>query len=45
MTMTTDSNKAVMSRFLEFINNANETLAHELISPAAIFHVRVVLNL
>lgn len=37
--MTIESNKAVMSRFLEFINSASEMLAKELISPAAIFHV------
>lgn len=37
--MTTESNKQVMSRFLEFINTANETLAQELISPDAVFHV------
>lgn len=37
--MTTESNKQVMSRFLEFINTASETLAQELISPDAIFHV------
>lgn len=37
--MTTESNKQVMSRFLEFINTASEALADELISPDAVFHV------
>ena len=37
--MATESNKQVMSRFLEFINTASEALAQELISPDAIFHV------
>jgi steroid delta-isomerase-like uncharacterized protein len=37
--MTTESNKQVMSRFLEFINSASEALAQELISPDAVFHV------
>ena len=37
--MTAETNKIVMSRFLEFINTASESLAQELISPAAIFHV------
>ncbi|NWB99620.1 ester cyclase [Pseudomonas gingeri] len=37
--MTTESNKQVMLRFLTFINTASETLARELISPDAIFHV------
>jgi len=37
--MTTESNKQVMSRFLEFINTASTALAQELISPDAVFHV------
>ena len=37
--MTAESNKIVMGRFLEFINTASESLAQELISPNAIFHV------
>ena len=37
--MTTESNKQVMSRFLDFINTASEALADELISPDAVFHV------
>ena len=37
--MTTETNKIVMRRFLEFINTASEKLAQELISPDAIFHV------
>jgi len=37
--MTAETNKIVMSRFLEFINTASEILAQELISPNAIFHV------
>ncbi|MDR6842637.1 ester cyclase [Pseudoxanthomonas sacheonensis] len=37
--MTTESNKQVMSRFLEFINTASEALAQELISTDAVFHV------
>jgi steroid delta-isomerase-like uncharacterized protein len=37
--MTAESNKIVMGRFLEFINTASESLAQELISPDAIFHV------
>jgi steroid delta-isomerase-like uncharacterized protein len=37
--MTVETNKIVMSRFLEFINTASESLAQELISPDAIFHV------
>ncbi len=32
-------NKQLMERFVEFINTASETLANELISPNAIFHV------
>jgi steroid delta-isomerase-like uncharacterized protein len=37
--MSAETNKLVMSRFLDFINTANEKLANELISPDAIFHV------
>jgi predicted ester cyclase len=37
--MTTESNKALMQRFTQFINTASEELAGELISPGAIFHV------
>lgn len=37
--MTAETNKLVMRRFLEFINTASESLAQELISPDAIFHV------
>ena len=37
--MTAETNKIVMRRFLEFINTASESLAQELISPDAIFHV------
>ena len=37
--VTTDKNKEVMRRFVEFINRASEKLAAELISPDAIFHV------
>jgi hypothetical protein len=38
-TVTAETNKIVMHRFLEFINTASEMLAQELISPNAIFHV------
>jgi len=37
--MTTETNKAVMGRFVEFINTASEKLSEELISPDAVFHV------
>ena len=37
--MTAEINKAVMGRFVEFINTGNEKLAEELISPEAIFYV------
>jgi predicted ester cyclase len=37
--MTGENNKQLMQRFVEFINTANEQLAHELISPNAIFYV------
>ena len=39
-TMTAETNKLVMRRFVEFINTASEKLAQELVSPDAIFHVR-----
>ncbi|CAN7208754.1 ester cyclase [Phyllobacterium sp. LjRoot231] len=31
--------KHLMERFVEFINTASETLAEELVSPEAIFHI------
>jgi steroid delta-isomerase-like uncharacterized protein len=37
--MTPEASKQVMIRFTDFINTASETLATELISPDAIFHV------
>jgi steroid delta-isomerase-like uncharacterized protein len=37
--MMTESNKALMQSFTQFINTASEELAGELISPDAIFHV------
>ena len=37
--MNAETNKIVMRRFLEFINTASESLAQELISPDAIFHI------
>ena len=37
--MSEETNKAVMQRFVEFINTASEKLAGELISSDAIFHV------
>jgi steroid delta-isomerase-like uncharacterized protein len=37
--LTAEANKVVMHRFTEFINTASEKLAHELISPGAVFHV------
>ena len=37
--MTAESNKALMRRFVQFINSADEKLAGELINPSAIFHV------
>jgi steroid delta-isomerase-like uncharacterized protein len=37
--MSTETNKLVMRRFVEFINTASEKLAEELISPDAVFHV------
>ena len=39
MEATTEKNKLVMKRFVEFINTASEQLAGELISPGAIFYV------
>lgn len=39
MTTIIETNKAVMNRFVEFINTASEKLAEELISPNAIFYV------
>src|SRR3954470_2654288 len=39
MEATTEKNKLVMKRFVEFINTASEQLAGELISPDAIFYV------
>lgn len=37
--MTSEASKQVMIRFTDFINTASETLAAELVSPDAIFHV------
>ena len=37
--ITTEANKRLMRRFMEFINSGTEALAGELISPEAIFHV------
>jgi steroid delta-isomerase-like uncharacterized protein len=37
--MSGADNAAFMKRFVEFINSASEKLAHELVSPDAIFHV------
>jgi steroid delta-isomerase-like uncharacterized protein len=37
--VTSEVNKLTMQRFVEFINTASETLAEELVSPNAIFHV------
>ena len=34
-----ETNKAVINRFVEFINTASEKLSEELISPDAIFYV------
>jgi len=34
-----EDNKHLMQRFVEFINTASEKLAHELISPEAVFYV------
>ena len=37
--MSAEANKALMRRFVEFINTASPPLAAELIAPDAIFHV------
>jgi len=37
--MSKDNNKAAMSRFVNFINTADEKLAEEIISPDAQFYV------
>jgi len=37
--MIGENNKQLMQRFVEFINSADEQLAHELISPNAILYV------
>lgn len=37
--MSKDNNKAAMSRFVDFINTADEKLADEIISPDAKFYV------
>ena len=37
--MSTENNKHLMNRFVEFINTASEQLGGELISPDAIFYV------
>ena len=37
--MSGSNNVEFMKTFVEFINSASETLAHELVSPEAIFHV------
>ena len=39
--MSAESNKLLMSRFVEFINTANEVLAEELVDANAIFHAPV----
>jgi steroid delta-isomerase-like uncharacterized protein len=39
VTTSVEANKRVMLRFTEFINTASESLAEELISPNAVFHV------
>src|SRR6266851_1266873 len=39
ITMSAETNKTTMGRFVEFINTASETIAEELISPDAVFHV------
>ena len=36
---TIDSNQQFMRRFVEFINTADSTMARDLVSPNAIFHV------
>ncbi|XYI00081.1 ester cyclase [Sorangium sp. So ce1128] len=37
--MSSEGNKLLMRRFVEFINSASERLANELIHPNATFHV------
>lgn len=37
--MSVSKNVEFMKKFVEFINSASEKLAHELVSPEAIFHV------
>jgi steroid delta-isomerase-like uncharacterized protein len=37
--MSGNKNAEFMKRFVKFINSASEKLAHELVSPDAIFHV------
>ena len=39
--MSAESNKLLMSRFVEFINTASEALAEELVDADAIFHAPV----
>ncbi|SDG26198.1 ester cyclase [Paraburkholderia phenazinium] len=39
--MSAESNKLLMSRFVEFINTAGEALAEELVDANAIFHAPV----
>ncbi|MCX4155958.1 MULTISPECIES: ester cyclase [Paraburkholderia] len=39
--MSAESNKLSMSRFVEFINTANEVLAEELVDANAIFHAPI----
>ena len=39
--MSAESNKLLMSRFVEFINTANEVLAEELVDANGIFHAPV----
>ena len=39
--MSAESTKLLMSRFVEFINTANEVLAEELVDANAIFHAPV----
>ena len=37
--MSDSNNVEFMNKFVEFINSASERLAHELVSPEAVFHV------
>ncbi|EIM95309.1 hypothetical protein WQE_39969 [Paraburkholderia hospita] len=39
--MTAESNKLLMSRFVEFINTADETLANELVAADALFYAPI----